>query len=287
MTRASAVDARWSLRARRAHTLIVERPHTEPLLGFYLSLLELQTDVCVPAEAARWLPAVNASSESELPTLRLERLPLGELSDTFTAFCRGMPSTAPEPIARAAQAASAADAETRTNLMLALLSGSRFDTEADVLACQPEPLAFLPRGFLSPLAEALAGLVALPDRLPRTPTCPQCGWPPQVSVLDDEPDARGTRRLVCAFCAAAWIFPRSVCPWCGTSGDEGLQFHVDDAMPHVRVEECRSCRRYLKSVDLRVRGLAVPVVDDLATVELDLWAAEQGFEKIAANLLGM
>jgi formate dehydrogenase maturation protein FdhE len=58
-------------------------------------------------------------------------------------------------------------------------------------------------------------------------------------------------------------------------------------MPHVRVEECRSCRRYPKSVDLRVRGLAVPVVDDLATVELELWAAEQGFEKIAANLLGM
>ena len=31
----------------------------------------------------------------------------------------------------------------------------------------------------------------------------------------------------------------------------------------------------------------VATLDDLATVELDLWAAEQGFEKIAANLLGM
>ena len=83
------------------------------------------------------------------------------------------------------------------------------------------------------------------------------------------------------------MFPRSVCPACGTSGDEGLQFHVHDALPHVRVESCRTCRRYLKSVDLRVLGLAMPLVDDLATVELDLWAAEQGLEKIAPNVLGL
>ena len=106
-------------------------------------------------------------------------------------------------------------------------------------------------------------------------------------VRDDEPDALGTRRLVCALCATAWVFPRSVCPACDTSGDEGLQFHVHDALPHVRVESCRTCRRYLKSVDLRVLGLAMPLVDDLATVELDLWAAEQGLEKIAPNVLGL
>ena len=106
-------------------------------------------------------------------------------------------------------------------------------------------------------------------------------------MLDDEPDAQNTRRLVCALCATAWVFPRSVCPGCGTSGDEGLQFHVHDALPHVRVEACRTCHHYLKSVDLRVAGLAVPLVDDLATVELDLWAAEHGLEKIAPNVLGL
>jgi len=53
------------------------------------------------------------------------------------------------------------------------------------------------------------------------------------------------------------------------------------------VEACRTCRRYLKSVDLRVTGLAVPLVDDVATPELDLWAADQGLEKITPNVLGM
>ena len=73
---------------------------------------------------------------------------------------------------------------------------------------------------------------------------------------------------------------------CG--GDGAAAHHaVAEGMPHVRIEACRTCRHYLKSVDLRVVGLAVPLVEDLATVELDLWAAEQGLEKIVPNVLGM
>ena len=275
------------MRARRASTLLAERLHAKPLLTFYLSLLELQAPLCDQTDAARWLQAVSTPDASDLPRLRLERLPLDELSPRFDAFCRGIPETAPEPVARAARAVSAAGGQTWTDLLLALLTGSDFQTSAGALGCDPAPLAFLPRGFLSPLAEALSDLVTPSSGSARTPTCPQCGWPPQVSVLDDEPDAQGTRRLVCALCATAWTFPRATCPACGVSGDQGLQFHVDEAMPHVRVEECRTCRRYLKSVDLRVIGLAVPLVDDLATVELDLWAAEQGLEKIAPNVLGL
>ena len=286
MPRSQAVDTRWAERARRASTLLAERPHAKPLLTFYLSLLELQAPLCDPTDATRWLQAVSAPDRSDLPRLQLERLPLEELSPRFGAFCRGIPETAPEPVARAARAVSAAGGETRTDLLLALLTGSDFQTPAGTLGCDPAPLAFLPRGFLSPLAEALSDLVT-PSGSARTPTCPQCGWPPQVSMLGDEPDAQNIRRLVCALCATAWVFPRSVCPGCGTSGDEGLQFHVHDALPHVRVEACRTCHHYLKSVDLRVAGLAVPLVDDLATVELDLWAAERGLEKIAPNVLGL
>ena len=48
-----------------------------------------------------------------------------------------------------------------------------------------------------------------------------------------------------------------------------------------------SCRSYLKAVDMRTDGLAVPVVDEIASVELDLWASQQGLEKIQRNLLGL
>jgi formate dehydrogenase maturation protein FdhE len=40
-------------------------------------------------------------------------------------------------------------------------------------------------------------------------------------------------------------------------------------------------------VDLRSRGDAVPLVDDLASVELDLWASERGLTRVATNLFGL
>ncbi len=287
MSRPSGADPCLAARADRAHALLAERPHAAQLLSFYVSLLELQAPLHDRTNVARWLPLIGAPDALDLPWLQLERLPLDELSPRFGGFCQGIPTTAPKPIARAAGAVSAAGDETRTDLLRALLTGSDVQTQAGALGCEPAPLVFLPRGFLAPIAEALADLVVPPFGSVRTPTCPQCGSPPQVSGLDDEPHGQGNRRLVCSLCAAAWIFPRSVCPKCGVSGDGGLLFHVDDAMPHVRVEACGTCRGYLKSVDLRVTGLAVPLVDDLATPELDLWAAEQGLEKIAQNLLGL
>jgi FdhE protein len=58
-------------------------------------------------------------------------------------------------------------------------------------------------------------------------------------------------------------------------------------VPHVRLEECGTCRRYLKTVDLRRRGDAVPVVEELATIELDLWAREKGLTKLHTNVFGL
>jgi formate dehydrogenase maturation protein FdhE len=43
----------------------------------------------------------------------------------------------------------------------------------------------------------------------------------------------------------------------------------------------------MKSVDLTVNGLAIPLVDEIAAAPLDLWAAEQGYQKIELNLMGL
>jgi FdhE protein len=40
-------------------------------------------------------------------------------------------------------------------------------------------------------------------------------------------------------------------------------------------------------VDLSRNGMAVPVVDEIATVSLNLWAEEHGYAKDEVNLLGM
>jgi formate dehydrogenase maturation protein FdhE len=56
---------------------------------------------------------------------------------------------------------------------------------------------------------------------------------------------------------------------------------------HVRVEACETCHYYIKTVDLTKNGLAVPVVDELATIPLSLWAQEHQYVKLQANLLGL
>jgi len=113
-----------------------------------------------------------------------------------------------------------------------------------------------------------------------------------LAIVGDERDKRGkgpkgARRLVCSLCSHAWQFPRSTCPSCGESRVDQLRSHVTDFWPHLRVEECVSCKTYLKAVDVRADRGAVPVVDELASVELDLWAADEGLEKLHRNLLGL
>jgi FdhE protein len=66
-----------------------------------------------------------------------------------------------------------------------------------------------------------------------------------------------------------------------------LPVYTAGQFEHVRVEACDSCRTYIKSVDLTRNGLAVPIVDELATVPLNIWAEEHGYTKLQPNLLGM
>ena len=125
----------------------------------------------------------------------------------FRRFCRSVPASAPEPITVAARAASDGEPARRAELLLALLTGADFRAGAEAFDSAPVPLAFLARGFLSPVAEALSALVDVPAGTEHSPLCPCCGWPPQVSMLRDEVETQGIRRLVCAFCAAAWGVP--------------------------------------------------------------------------------
>ena len=278
----------WKHRAHRAATLLSERPHVAPQLNFYSDLLEVQARVAEPHAISRWAQRVTSDETSDPPCLRLEWLPLDELSPEFGTFCRSLPASTPAMVGQTAAAISAASDRPRRGLLTALLTGVDLEPETNPLGCDIGPVAFLSRAFLQPVAEALAERVPVPVGEPSAATCPVCGWSPQVSALDDAPEAQGNRRLICAFCAFTWTFPRSVCVACGESGEQGLEFHVDDeVLPHVRVESCRTCHRYLKTIDLRVLGLAVPIVEDLATPELDLWAGEQGLEKIVPNLFGL
>jgi formate dehydrogenase maturation protein FdhE len=77
-----------------------------------------------------------------------------------------------------------------------------------------------------------------------------------------------------------------VCAFCGEEEADGLAVHASDSHPWIRVEECKRCARYLKSVDIRRRADAVPIVDDIATPALDLWARGRGLRRVQKSLFG-
>lgn len=161
----------------------------------------------------------------------------------------------------------------------------------DVGEARRWPEAYAKGESLSP-AEAFYARVFLevgpvPGRL-RTGNnaCPACGHKPQVGVL--RPEGHGARRsLVCHLCAAEWEFPRACCVACGETVFDKLAVYTAEQFAHVRVEACDSCQRYIKTVDLTKNGLAVPVVDELATTPLDLWARERGYLCVQPNLLAL
>jgi FdhE protein len=68
---------------------------------------------------------------------------------------------------------------------------------------------------------------------------------------------------------------------------EKLAVYTADQFQYVRVEACDTCRCYIKTVDLSKNGHAVPVVDELASIPLDLWAQQHDYVKLHANLLGI
>ena len=169
------------------------------------------------------------------------------------------------------------------------------DQEALLVACweglpQADPIQheagrFYARVLLQPYAEYLAtrGDVA---REAAQSTCPFCNARPIAGVLRGEGDG-AKRWLLCSLCATEWQYRRVLCPNCGEENKDRLPIYIAAEFDYIRVDACDTCRTYIKSIDLTRNGRAVPVVDELATIPLDLWAEEHGYTKLESNLLGI
>jgi FdhE protein len=120
--------------------------------------------------------------------------------------------------------------------------------------------------------------------------CPACGGLPQLSIraLGDDPLMRGQRQLMCASCETCWNYSASACPSCGEMSGSQRTFYsdADDPQAAMRIEACASCKKYVIDVDLARDPRAVPEVDELTALPLDLFASEQGLSKITPNLMG-
>jgi formate dehydrogenase accessory protein FdhE len=286
MTQATR-QGQWERRIRRANELISTYPFAVEGLRFYAFVAELQ----------RSLSASAAKVIANSPLQPAEYLPLREqlfnplLLPKFAEFAAQVTQFASERLAHAAAQLARARPEAQQLAIHDFLSRG-LNSSASSEAEEPSDdfsastaqrlLAWL---FLQPFAEFLAALIQ-PVTLDGTPsTCPLCGSNPIVGVLRPEGDG-GKKSLICMLCAHEWAFRRIYCPACGEEREPQMGFYAAPEIAHVRVDVCDSCHSYLKTVDLTKLGLAIPVVDELATIPLDLWACEHRYAKLQMNVLG-
>jgi formate dehydrogenase accessory protein FdhE len=281
-------QSRWDRRIRRANELISAYPFAAEGLRFYARVAELQRILYVGAGEV----FASAPKMSETASVR-EQLSNPHFLPRFAGFANTVQQFAPEPLTTAAVQLARAGLDARQRAIDQFLrdglmpeSADAADDSTDVYDDSSLHERLLTWLFLQPFAEFLVDRMK-PAKLDATPfTCPICGSNPLVGVLRPEGDG-GKKFLVCMLCAHEWAFRRIYCPACGEEREPQMGFYAAPEIAHVRVDVCDTCHTYLKTIDLTKVGLAVPVVDELASIPLDLWAREHGYSKLQMNLLGV
>ncbi len=249
---------KWDQRIRRAEELAAAHPFAAGVLSFYRHVATVQ-------KGLYWY--LQESSASDLDAL----------APKFPEFLSEIETSAPEPIAHCAREWRTRSAESARELI---------ESQWRSASAAADPEALLAWLFLQPYAEHLAGRAGTATWPQTAALCPFCSRKPVVGVLRREGDG-AKRSLICSLCSTEWPYGRIVCAACGEQTVQKLAVYTADQFAHVRVEACDTCGCYLKTVDLTKNGHAVPIVDELATIPLNLWAQEQGYLKLQTNMLGI
>jgi hypothetical protein len=269
----------WAASRGRAETLRRRHAFVAQPLTLYLALLDVWEQAWADARAERPDALAAWAAQRVLP---------GVVAATA--------ESGPEPLVESLFPNPVDDPHAAGELMAAWLAG------AELVPVE----RYLARACLRGPLEALdAGAACAADPSPRGDRrCPRCGGPPQLSFRADTGDrlVSGHRKLQCARCGESWAYSSSSCAYCGETQGARRTVYAErhpgprvgrdngDAgsitFPHLRVDACASCRRYLIDVDVGVDPRAVPEVDELAALPLDLYAAERGLTKITPNVMG-
>jgi FdhE protein len=257
-------------RAFEAHAARAEALSTAPAadaepLRFAAGLLREQARIADLVEGAHAVRRLSGDLASDL----------GAILQPTSAVFRFAESHGPAPVAEEARSRAREDERTAASRLLVYWSGDRSSAED-----------YLSRAALRPYVEVLRGLEVVPKRTRPRGRCPFCGGAPGIGRRRGADSQGAVRSLVCALCGLEWEVPRIRCAACSEKGPERLPAFTSASHPLVRIEACETCRRYLKTLDTSLDERIVPEVDDLLSLSMDLWAKEQGFERVEPGLAG-
>jgi len=255
----------WQQRIRRAERLAAQHPFAAEILGFYIHTARFQEGLYQRLE------------RSSIKTVSALQPNWSELLASFPSFLALVEEKAPASLAEVAHDLRNAHSDSWSELLTHCWTNTGTPTE---------PQEFLVLAYLQPCAEFLRSRSGLQSEGYTHPLCPFCNRKPVLGVLRPQGDG-GRRSLLCGFCLAEWEFRRVVCPGCGLEDHAKLPVYTAEELSYIRVECCDACHTYMKTIDLTKNGLADPLVDELASVPLNLWAQEHGYAKLHPNLLGM
>jgi FdhE protein len=262
----------WQQRRQRAQELATRHAFAAEILGFYIQIARFQEELYQRLEVSSHRKSTSSQDATPAPP------ELAELRGSFESFLKLVEGKGPARLAETAHEVHCENSDRWSNLLDRCWSGTE--------PAEAEPQVFLGRAFLQPYAEFLRARTAMQWNGYSHPDCPFCNRKPGLGLLRQQGD--GSRRsLMCSFCLAEWEFRRIVCPGCGEENNAKLPVYTAEGFDYIRVECCDTCKTYLKGIDLTKNGLAEPVVDEIASVPLDLWAQEQGYAKLEPNLFGM
>jgi formate dehydrogenase accessory protein FdhE len=259
----------WQQRIRRAEQLVTQHPFAAEILDFYIHVARFQQGLYARIEPRSANP--SSVSLSSHPEFR-------DLLGNFPPFLSLVEEKAPARFAEIARDLRNSSSGPWSDLLNQCWSAGNEPPSS--------PRQFLALAFLQPYAELVRSRAGLQlDGYTRS-LCPFCDRRPAFGVLRQQGDG-ARRNLLCGFCLCEWEFRRIVCPACGEEDQTKLPIYTAAQFSHMRVECCDACHTYIKSTDLTKNGLADPLVDELASVPLDLWAQEHDYGKLCPNLLGM
>jgi FdhE protein len=244
----------WDQRIARAQRLCKNNPAAQEVLELYLKVITFQKNL-----SQNFKGEEHVEIQSVLRFLPQLRILVAELVSEQV---------------QDAMAKVGDDAERWSELLLRC-----WEQETGV---EDSAEAFLAQVLLQPYAQHVTSRMTISAENTAT-RCPACGNPPQLSLLR-EFNTGAKRSLLCSLCSAEWEFRRVLCPWCGEQHKDKLPVFTAEEFPQARIEACDSCKSYIKCIDLSKDGMAIPPVDDVATLALDVWAQEQGYARRSPNL---
>jgi formate dehydrogenase accessory protein FdhE len=267
-----ACRAAFARRLVRAGRLAIERRPCAEVLTFYADLAARQRDL-LPNAVLLLRTGVDRGTFATA-------LDIGAVAVLVPPFVDGLRASAPTRVGE-------------TLAPLACLTPSDWQPVCADLwrnagssdAARSAPEVFVAEAVLQPFAEFWAADTTGPSTAGADATrCRRCGGRAVVGTLREVGHGAG-RGLQCGLCASQWTIPRVVCPACGETRVDALPVFRDGDLPAVRLDACDTCRVYIKTVDLTIDGRLDPIVDDLATPALDLWAEGEGYHRLRPNLL--